>query len=98
PACVEDGARGPRRAAPEALSTSLARLDYTNRQLTEPSRVKDARTESPALGRRTLQMDPLMTTSPAESPRPIRPRLFASQASEFRGWPRTSAAVFVATI
>ena len=34
--------------------------DYTKRQLTEPSRVKDARTESPAFGRSTLQMDPLM--------------------------------------
>src|SRR6266542_3877472 len=83
-------------------STERARvrgkLHYTKRQETLPNRVNEARAESPAFGRSTLEMEPVSTTSRALRLRPMRPRVLASHASELSGFPMTSAAVFVAAI
>src|SRR6266542_291901 len=70
---------------------------YTKRHETEPMRVKEARTASPTLGRKTLEMEPVRTTSPTRILPPRRPRALASQVSELSGLPMTSAAVAVAT-
>ena len=85
------------RAAPALRpAVAVAGPDQAKRELTEPSRVNRAVTTSPALGRRRVEIDPLMTRSPARSPRFRSARWLASQARELRGLPRTSAAVLVA--
>src|SRR2546430_2030216 len=75
----------------------LREAGHANRTLTDPSRVKVARTVSPARAVRIFDTDPVMTTSPARSPSPREPRWFAIHASEFSGLPITSYAVLVAT-
>src|SRR3990172_1255111 len=70
----------------------------TTLMATDPRRVNRARIVSPALGRRILEMDPEITTSPGFSARPRVSRWLASQARAFSGLPITSAAVWVPTI
>src|SRR5580704_572337 len=95
--------RHPWTAAQRGVEAPADRLElhpagHTKRQETLPSRVKEARTDWPALGRSTFEIEPVRTRSPARSPRPIPPSVLAAHASETSGLPSTSAAVWVATI
>src|SRR5712671_7890000 len=64
----------------------------------EPRWVYRARIESPGFGCSNFVMPPEMTTSPAFNAMARVARWLASQASAFRGFPITSAAVWVPTI